>query len=82
MTPTMVTSVYFENENVFSDFLVSSELTAKEIRSTLVSRLKKGEGLVAVINGSAPRGLVLRSTMELNLKGKIEGDELTSIPFA
>lgn len=82
MTPTVVTHVYFQGESELKDYLASSELSAIETRSRLMERLKNGEGLVAIVKDSSPRALVLRSTVEPQLKGKKDGDELLAIPFA
>jgi len=71
MKPTLISSIYFENEADLTEFIVSNELTAKEIRSNMISRLKNGEGIVAVINDSSPRALVLRYTVEPKLKRKV-----------
>ncbi len=82
MKPTLISNLYFENEADLTEFIISNELTAKEIRSGIVSRLKNGEGVVAVISGSPPRALVLRYTVEPKLKGKEEGYELLAVSFA
>lgn len=82
MTVNLATSVYFTDGDTFRDLLKSSELTAIEIRKELACRAKRGESLVAVINGSPSRALVLRSTLDPQLKGKPEGDELVPLPCA
>jgi hypothetical protein len=73
MRPTQITSVYFEG--AFSDFLSSQETTAQELRSELVGRIKKDEGLVAIVAGAHPRVLLLKSSLDPALKGQKAGDQ-------
>jgi hypothetical protein len=81
MKPSLITSVYFANEDALRDLLQSTETTASEVRADLVGRLKRGEGLVAVVPNGPPRALVLRSTVDPTVKGKPGGDDLTPLPF-
>ncbi len=82
MKPTLVTNVHFENKTDLSEFLTSNVLTAIELRSDFISRLKNGEGLVVIINGLPPQALVLSYTIEQQLRGTKKGDILLAIPFA
>lgn len=82
MKITLITNVHFQNPDTFDDLCISSELTAQVIRSKLVSRLKRGEDLVAVIDGAPPRAIILRATIEPQLKGTSRGDELALLPPA
>lgn len=82
MKVSLITNVHFSDEETLTDLLSSSELTAQETRSELVSRLKRGEGLVAVVDGAAPRAIVLRAAADPSLKGTPDGETLTCLSFA
>lgn len=82
MRVSLITNVHFQDPSTFDELFISKELTAQEIRFELVTRLKRGEGLVAVVDGEAPRAIVLRAAIDPSLKGTPEGDALTYLPFA
>ena len=82
MKPNLITSVTFNDEGHLSDFLNSTELTAQEVRADLVSRLKRGEGLVVAVAESPARALVLRSAIDAQHKGQLTGNDLVLVPFA
>lgn len=72
----------FNDEGHLSDLLNSDALTAQEVRADLVSRLKRGEGIVVAVAESPARALALRSTIDAQYIGQPTGDDLVLVPFA
>lgn len=82
MKPSFITNIHFNNQSDLDDLLSSNEFTAEEIRQDLLARLSRSEGIVVIVSGSAPRALILKSSLHPELKGTPDGNSFVILPFA